>query len=567
MQGHSDSVASIEFLEEREAGNIVIVPLVTRTTADGDISVTISNGSISSISNTTHLFGVTASSSTRTYVADPQEARSEFNLDSLVIKELRLASIRNGRVQISAPDGFNFESIGGSLDSAIINVDPGLSWGDGMTGSTPIGGDYADLSYRVDSDGKVDYSTIELTLKDIKTSSRTPGAVYITGLRLVADDDAPFGEIYLRTKNLSYKGKVEKIVSEENHILAGTRVDWKVSLYTEGELPELINGRYEGSQSNADDENHKTAHVIFEENAANAWWAGRETIFTLPKGVKFRKVEITDTENIADGSSLERIFLNDGKINGKVTVDGNVLKLNGISIEKESNPPYDLKKARLEMDIWVSIESGFEGDIALSLDGSSVSGAEIPTDIVIATQITPITVLTTTSDVKIGYQYYQTGDFEIKEVMPGALLKNRQVRISVSDRISQDMFFTPDFTCEVLESNIKISKPTISYGGSANTNLGDDVGKSSMFFNIERSSTDTGATIKFSNVFVKIDRSVPETSTPYELIVWGSAIANNYNNTSDAELDNFATPGIKVPYVSVVTAASDKQDCLHKQSA
>jgi hypothetical protein len=79
-----------------------------------------------------------------------------------------------------------------------------------------------------------------------------------------------------------------------------------------------------------------------------------------------------------------------------------------------------------------------------------------------------------------------------------------------------------------------------------------------MFFNIERSSTDTGATIKFSNVFVKIDRSVPETSTPYELIVWGSAIANNYNNTSDAELDNFATPGVKVPYVSVVTAASDK---------
>jgi hypothetical protein len=216
------------------------------------------------------------------------------------------------------------------------------------------------------------------------------------------------------------------------------------------------------------------------------------------------------------------------------------------------------KVSSFEMDVWVSVEAGFEGDVVLGLNSSDISESET-TSAVIAKAIPPISVESKISDVKIGYQWQKVADIDIIERKAGALKRNTTVELFINDGFIErdNIYFAPDFITEVNStSNISFSKPTV-YNGA-------------IQFTIDRQSYNTPATIRFSNVYVKIDRTVPESNErPYFVVVGGTAVAANYYKNVNVNISSpgaydplFGTPGIGTDFLEVVTSAVNEENAL-----
>jgi hypothetical protein len=558
------------------------VPLVSLTTeANADIKVKITDSNTSSISNNEigYRYGIAGDSLTNTYLDDPQSARDEFKLNKIIIKETRLNSIKAGTFYITAPSGFYFGNlpIDGGKDPAYVGVETGLAWDSTRTGKGDIGRaidgkDYS-LDYRRDN-GKADETVVEVTLHHLVKSTTISGAVYINDLMLYPDDDSNYwGDITLSIKNLTSS---DKVLTNQT-FKAGTRVDWTISLKTEGTIPELVNGRYKKHDlEQAEDDIHQTARVIFSENSVAAWWADRETIFLLPEGVKFRKVDVIKVENMINkegkdaNSDIERLYVGDGRKytipnSGSIVVSGNKMTWKTFKVKAK-------EKAKIKMDIWVSIESGFVGDVTLTVTSNVNAIPDQPglvTPITIAKQITPVTVSTKITDIKIGYQLQPTADIVIKETKAGNLLKDKTVKVSITDFVgggsygASDIAFSPDtkVSVDTATSNMKIKNIGISTNTAASDSALSTTG-GTLKFDIDTVSTKP-ATITISNASIKIDRTVPETNDrAYKVVVWGTAIAENYNNTSTAPKDTFATPGVMADYMKVISSANDKSSIL-----
>jgi len=152
---------------------------------------------------------------------------------------------------------------------------------------------------------------------------------------------------------------------------------------------------------------------------------------------------------LEDEGSYDTYFMNTGKRYGKVTVDGRVMTWSTLKVQSN-------EKAKIEFNVWVSIESGYEGDVTMVVGGPSVADSD-QEPVVIAKAVSPITINTSVTDIKIGYQTYTVADFEIVETAAGMLEKDKEVWVSVSDRIYDDVYFAPGFEYAVTEGNIKIS--------------------------------------------------------------------------------------------------------------
>ncbi len=584
------------------------IPLVTRT-AEGDVDAKVriihSNTTGISTTNAPIVFAIGSSGMTNTFVDDPQTARDNFPINKLVIKETRLNSIKSNfsdntnkaTVYITAPTGFEFKDPNGLKDGKRIvevGVERGLTWSGGrvgygnstISGDSTIHGDYT-IDYKQitsTSGGSTtnndDLSVLELTINNINPSTDVLGLIYITGLEFYAEDNAPWGDIMFKITNATSSKKM--VTNQE--FKAGTRLDWTISLTTEGTIPELVNGRYEKAEPiNADDATHKTAKVVFAENSVAAWWAERQTVFSLPEGVKYRKVEITDVDELEDSyktalletnykSSLwnnlamgDGVYINDAEKHGYVTINGNTMTWNNLKIKRD-------KKAKIKFDVWVSIESGFKGDVTMSVGGSGIptqgEDKTVVPSVVIAKQISPITITTKVQDIKIGYQYQKTEDIIITETKAGNLQKGKTVLVSISDMISTDMYFSPDTKVAVTDGNLKIknvSHVANGYVAAGQSTLA--LGGGTISFDIDMASS-KASTIKLTNVSVKIDRTVPlSNDRPYQVVVWGSAIAPNYNyyNHEPKAKDRFATAGIMANYTRVVSAAEDQSNILTQE--
>jgi len=459
------------------------------------------------------------------------------------------------------------------------------------TSSTSTNGwDYA-LNYKNPGSSSEDRSTLVLTLNGIGRSENVLGAVYINGLEFYALENAAYGPVNAEITNVD--SNIEVVTNQT--FLAGTRVDWTISLKALGTIPELVNGRYDAEEPwNASDV-HKTAKVQFKENTTAAWWSQRQTVFSLPEGVKFRKVQITYVDKMDDYEDALKntsytssyygynpgsgIYINDAEKHGNVTVDGNQLIWNNLKVNAD-------KKATIEFDAWVSIESGFQGDVTLSVSGSAIpeQPGTVPA-VVIAKQISPISISTKITDVKIGYQYVSTASIELTETKAGILEKGKDVRVSVTDLVSTDLFFSSDTKVAVKnagESGALKIKNVQNVTASSGTVYGLAVNGGTIKFEIDAASS-KASTIVISDVAVKVDRTVPETNKyPYQVVVWGKAIANNYQYINDSEhyryprtsnsvngtnyaKDLFGTAGIKADYIRIVTSANDKPNVLYAE--
>ena len=601
--------ATVTLLADAEGEvDVIAIPLVLRTTRNDDIRVRVAAG-FHQIANTTHVIGTHADGRVNVSFDAVTFRRDEIIVTRTRFAEQRVGSIPEGRweFEMRAPAGWDW-NLPNQL-AAII--DATLAWQDtGTVGQrtairVPSGTAVADLptdqiSFRyAQRNNVVDHSRILVNVPEglIRQSvTGTGGTFWLANmtnneLRLLPEsyesvvDNTRLYVNFRNTHNNVLPNAPVFLVLARDFGITLTRV---ADQGRTNEIPTLISGRLEQDirvqggtwTGGAEDDHHRAATVRFQETIRDSWWAMRNTVFTLPEGVRFLEVEIYDTRSMAANEATANLhrgtnqtsgtsrspesFYNTGLRRGSVTVNHETMTLHGLTTNGV---------ARFDIRMWLNIQVDFEGDIELTLANSAFR--QVPDNysasVVVATAVSPITVETEVTEARVGFQFVTMADFEITENVAGALLQGEYVFVTITDQIAVDMAIAPGFRQAVTDGNIRIShvrtNTILGWAGVGNAQNGQ------LQFTVERAST-IPSTIAFTDVQVRIDRTVPFSNLSiietqgYDIHVWGPAVARNFRGlygSSNAapfvvqqgaarnERDLFPVGSISAPYVLIET--------------
>jgi len=531
--------------------------------------------------------------------------RDKLELKEISIKENIGNIIQSGGViELKAPAGYKFDLA--APTNIKVGVEHNLYWASSNQAETSklgvAGTDYSVSfkSFNYTSQLTQDYQTVYIRIPEgsiTRSFINAPGRIWLEGIVLVADYAALFEDVYLSVRTLETPTSVALDKGGLNlldtfgiasftafgrtdlgigktavSVKVGTRKDWTITFapVDPEKIPTLVAGRYSPglndqgmsvdiSQTNAGDD-HKASAVKLTENAVNAWWASRETMFTLPDGVKFRKVQITaDPSNVNTPANGTNIIAN-GEKTATYVLESNRFSLYSLTITAN-------KTANFTFTPYISIAADYPGEtVSLTFTNNTVSTVtnESKQDALIANVVKPATVkVDTITELTIGLQTIKTSNVTIEETAAGRLQRGKEIKVSVTDMITQDLFFAPiDAARDVVATSANnvfalrdiknLDTNTTSVNNSSALLMGLNSGTISM--TVDRESITTPATITLSNLQVKVNREVPQsTDIEYSVVVWGSAIASNYGTARDM----FNSPGIIEKYARVVTASND----------
>jgi len=595
---------------------VIGIPLVARTTTDGDLRVRVDAG-FHQIANTTHVFATHAVGRVSIAFDTVTFRHHEIVVGRTRLTEQRAGSIPEGRweFEMNAPTGYEWNlpnNLNAIIDSTLSwNTNP-ASVGQRLATRVQPGTLAADLptdqiTFRYNMRGSiVDHSRILVNVPAGLINPSTQGAGgtlwLATGtagnyLRLIPenyDTIADNTRLYVNFRN------TQNTVLPNTNVFLTTARDFGITLTRvadqgrTNEIPTLISGRLEQDISvqgnrwsgGAEDDHHRAATVRFQETVQDSWWAMRNTVLSLPEceSVRFLEVQIYDSRGFLAGNAAAQnlhrgtnqlsgaprspeSFYNTGLRTGSVTVNHNTITLHGLSVAANSTARFDIR-------MWLNIQVDFDGDIELTLANSAFRqlGDNYNASVVIATAVSPITVETEVTEARVGFQFVTMADFEITENVAGALLHGEDVYITVTDQIAVDMAIAPGFRQAVTDGNIRISNARtntmLQWAG-----VGNNAQRGQLQFTVERAST-IASTIAFTDVQVRIDRTVPFSNLSiietqgYDIHVWGPAVARNfrglYGQSNDRpfvvqggaarnERDLFPVGSISAPYVLIET--------------
>lgn len=569
--GANDQPANTKRINENDA---VRIPLVTRTFGENaDASVRVLNGiGVPATGNTMVFATTTESGATTTRVADPQTGRDRIDIRTLGIFENRVGALpANGAFEIVAPTGFAF-----NINRTEFDLIPQGGVSRSRDTQRP---------FRREITPSNGNRTVTIRYENLVRSTNMAGSLAIQGLSLVSTntDTVREGDVTLNIRSVTapaadgFETVTGTTVANQSFV-AGRVADWNVRMTTVGDVPQLINGRLDGvEQTNISDDSHKAATIRVEESINNAWWASRTTTLTLPQEVKVRKVEFKNIRNLNsedETALLARPFYNTtGRNNSNnsslVRINDNVISITGLRTTGSNNSTSNNARASFEMDLWLNVESGYTGNIDITLGGSAVNNSNDTESVRVATAINPVQVNAEVTNVRVGYQFVPVGNFTITETVAGALLEGEQVFVTVTDDLSNDMHIANGFDWNVTEGDLRIRNVRTGTNLSINNNNNNSVNVS---FEVERESS-RPSTIEFSNVQLRMANSAPVSNADagYDLVVWGPAVAANFDgvrpsNNRDVQAghddyinsnDFFRTAGIRTNYINVQSSGSD----------
>ena len=515
------------------SGAQAVIPLAIRSLGnDGDVTVRVAESSL--IPMQTHTLAIArgvAEGATRIVTRAVAIGRDRIELEPIGIFENRAGALpASGTFEFVAPSGFHFAS------TANVRVIP--------EGGVHSNNFTATASIVANSDARI----VRIQYSGLLPSTTLTGQLAVTNLVLlnsnVNGDNIREGEISMQIRNVSGQPSV---VSPQTFAVAQV-TDWRINLTRIGEAPTLINGRLNGHERNdVSDESHRAARIRVEEIIPNAWWAQRATTLNLPDGVRVRRAEFRNVRNIRNSEVLNGTFHNDRTTaaNGNVRISDNQITISGLDVIPD-------QRASFEIELWLNIESGFEGEIPITLGGSAITGAANAPYVVVANSINPVNVTTEVRNVKMGYEFVSVGNFRIEETRAGALLGGEEVYVSITDENFTELQIGPGFTVRVTEGDIRIGNSRVAthLGFLGRPNQAWRVGANAAF-DIEREST-IASTIDVTGVQVRVSpvMPVPTTGSDFNLVIWGPAVAANYEGIRDIDNervnrhDFFNTPGI-----------------------
>ena len=342
-------------------------------------------------------------------------------------------------------------------------------------------------------------------------------------------------------------------VTPQTGLYVGTTSDWAINMTVSGDVPELVSGRLISANiQNPNPVHHRAARVRVNENIVDSWWTERVTTFSLTEGVRIREVVFSGVDNIqnADIAVLEdqRHFNLNRADSQNVRINHGVLQVHNLRRQPNQRTAHGGGTIGFYMDIYLNIPANFEGPINLYL-GEQVPSPNAPDtrSVTIAHATPPITVTTELTSIRVGYQFMPVGNFTITENMAGALLLNEPVFISITDGLFSELQIAPSFNVAVTAGNIEISTPGVALGG----NIWAAGIEPNIEFTIDGAST-VPSTIHFSNVTARLAAVAPASTMGYDLVVWGSAVAQNVDH-----------PRVTVPVAPGVGGWSQEGTAFH----
>jgi hypothetical protein len=452
-------------------GSVIIVPMLTKITAEDEAKVTIDPRD-SAVTGGTYVFAVASAGATITTIEKVNTFGGRYGkLAPIRIDETRIGALgyEAQTIKLKLPPKYSWAANGGA--EAKINPKGGLT---GSGKGSPA----------VEPDNK---RTLTFTFTPVGTPAdgedveyrSARGSIFIEGLEIIADRDAPYGDVVLDVDG-------DEITAEE--LVVAKRSDYAVTA-TVKEVKELVAGMWD----------QKTAKITIEETLENSLIDGREVSVILPEWVK-----IVDPDTELDGNiSLKAPSGKTGEIGSRQ----NELF---IKVDKEKD---GTGKIKYEFELKLSIEADKSGDIVAEIGGAGMEVQELE----IAKAVAPITAEVAATDLKIGVQNQPAPDIIITETAKARIDDqyepwdegfDKELTVTLPKGIQ--FASTPDV--EVTEGNLEIGKP----------NTGED--KRELVIPVASSSTKP-STIKISNVKLTLDRTVPEGE--FKAKIGGDALVKN----------------------------------------
>jgi len=422
--------------------------LVKSSAADGDVVAQfLSNGATFGTLNTAVIAKIGDGATTVMAKSVKTIGDAGGELDTLVIAESKAGVFKEGEtIELRLPKGFTWDSYGTVAGAWSLMGNTYSAW--------------------IDPDNE---RILEVYIDD-KTSTGAAGRINIgvTGSFFTIDvaDSANFGDVYVTVS--SDKDSVEK-----QDVLVATYGDYGVKI-VEDSKEDVDSGR----------SNQELGEFYIQESLPESLDAGRSLYFELPKGVEWARDDDGDIcidLEVESGTDIQDLAFKLSDNNRKLTVD----------FLFSGGERFSSSKAKiLVKDMEVNIEPSFEGDIAVTVSGKA--GAE--GEAVVGTASRPVTLKgENPTKVEIGAMNQKAGDILIIENKDEAILDDEYNLITIT--LPKGVEFADDPTVEVEEGDLEIDD--VEYY--------DD----SLVIFIDAASS-KASTIRISDVFLTVDRTVPE---------------------------------------------------------
>ena len=307
-------------------------------------------------------------------------------------------------------------------------------------------------------------------------------------------------------------------VTDTDDLVIAAYGNESVEITTEEEVPTIVSGYEYDTKGDV-----FTISVTLKESMKDSLSAGRYVDFDLPEEVQIcgqieAKVnkKAKGAADVTDAVSIEGIGENSTTANYKnEDTSGFEFLVPGDSINGVvSAGDWETGKANtITFEIPVTVEAGFTGDITMNITGSK-AGIE-DTELVVATAEAPITVETTTTNVKNGVQTQTVADITITENFAGYMEDGDKLYLGIDTLglTAGSAAFESFDSIEVTDGNLEIGRCKIE---------GDKI-----MIPIDGESTRV-STIELKGLTLVLNRTLPEGG--YDLQATGDAVVKNAND-------------------------------------
>jgi hypothetical protein len=334
---------------------------------------------------------------------------------------------------------------------------------------------YGAMTLRTDDQGRV------LIVDRSATDGNTARSIFKIKAKVKVDETvANFGDV-----NISISGKSSVTPSE---LLIGSYADYGYTIEVDDPEKEILAGR------KGDDA--EISSFTIKENIKESLIANRTVYMTLPDGVEWDLVTAGQLDIEAKNKA------------------GN---LNLVSISTVTNKPSMAKatiqnalgasKGQAKVEARVKVAVDYDGPITIKFSGS----AGIADEITVGKVVKPLSGVAELKDVRIGVQNQPAGDITITEVQKEVLLSDGTRGLAVRAPSGVEWAKLPTVT--VSEGDVTLGIITrADYGATRNNVLVIPI----------RAQSDVASSIKISDVYFNVDRTVPEGDMILQLL--GNAV-------------------------------------------
>jgi hypothetical protein len=532
-----------------EKDDEIRVPLFVEMDGKGDAKVTV-EAMDSNVSSGTYTFAVGSTGDTITTIDDVKSFADPEVIKTIQIDEAAVGAIDRNKarkVKLKLPTNFKWINLGEAA------VEFGGSFSSGNARYFATRSDAEDYAKFLKDDGGKDVSSasdLKGTLTDDRTiefyividenAPGTRGTIYVKGLTIDTDKNAKNGEVTMTISG-------DDITTED--IVVADYIDYEIRVEAKEEPKELVSGRYAVAKYSDDEEykkrpelkdedKHKLTKLIIEEDVANSWLVNRKTRVEFPSWVKILDVRVTDSDNLkapGDKGGTSNSAIED-VLKDAIDSEDNYIEF---KLEKSDDTDDD---TMIELEFYVSIEAGKDGDIEAIVGGSALDKEQT---VVLGKAYNPVSVEVEPVDIRTGIKNQELNKIVLTEGKADAIEKGDLIL-----RLEEGLKWTDVPEIEVTDGNIDLDLDIAKVGGDKDRDLIIKV----------KSESSKASVIEITGAKIDLTRYVAEGDV--ELKVTGDAVVRNsteitYQKRNEIEVSEVQSDmgGFKEEYTAKVNVA------------